>query len=192
MEKIKKVKLSLNSEAEVVVVADIKMHGKLDTDDIYFVMFNILHNPLRFVVATVGDFAGILLQQGHSKTRVLDWLANNPEEFMSKVLNNQEVLFGAAKEKVRVILDAQKNANMARAVVASMIDKGFYWQQSNYWVDGVMSEPKMQQVPTKELMLDLNQMLNIIKSWETFDLREFLMEQGATKEQVDNMMEAQA
>jgi hypothetical protein len=192
MEKIKKVKLSLNSEAEVVVVADIKMHGKMDTDDIYFVMFNILHNPLRFVVATVGDFAGILLQQGHSKTRVLDWLANNPEEFMSKVLNNQEVLFGAAKEKVRVILDAQKNANMARAVVASMIDKGFYWQQSNYWVDGVMSEPKMQQVPTKELMLDLNQMLNIIKSWETFDLREFLMEQGATKEQVDNMMEAQA
>ena len=192
MEKIKKVKLSLNSEAEVVVVADIKMHGKTDTDDIYFVMFNILHNPLRFVVATVGDFAGILLQQGHSKTQVLDWLTNNPEEFMSKVLNNQEVLFGAAKEKVRVMLDAQKNANMARAVVASMIDKGFYWQQSNYWVDGVMSEPKMQQVPTKELMLDLNQMLNIIKSWETFDLREFLMEQGATKEQVDNMMEAQA
>ena len=73
-----------------------------------------------------------------------------------------------------------------------MIDKGFYWQQSNYWVDGVMSEPKMQQVPTKELMLDLNQMLNIIKSWESFDLREFLMAQGATKEQVDNMMEAQA
>jgi len=41
-------------------------------------------------------------------------------------------------------------------------------------------------------MLDLNQMLNIIKSWESFDLREFLMAQGATKEQVDNMMEAQA
>lgn len=189
MEKIKKVKLSLNGDAEVVVVADIKMHGKTDTDDIYFVMFNILHNPLRFVVATVGDFAGILLKQGHDKTQVLDWLNNNPEEFMSKVLTDQEVLFGEAKEKVRVILDTQKNANMARAVVASMINNGYYWQQSNYWVDGVMSEPKMQQVPTKELMLDLNQMLNIIKKWETFDLREFLMEQGASKEQVDNMME---
>ena len=48
MEKITKIKLSLNNEAEVVVVADIKMHGKEDTDDVYFVMFNILHNPLRF------------------------------------------------------------------------------------------------------------------------------------------------
>ena len=79
---------------------------------------------------------------------------------------------------------------MARAVVASMIDKGFYWQQSNYQVDGIVSEPKMQQVPTKELSLDLDQMLKIIKQWETFDLRDFLMEQGATKEQVDAMMEA--
>ena len=78
---------------------------------------------------------------------------------------------------------------MARAVVVSMIDKGFYWQQSNYKVDGVVSEPKMQQVPTKDLMLDLDQMLNIIKQWETFDLREFLLKQGATKEQVDAMME---
>jgi hypothetical protein len=78
---------------------------------------------------------------------------------------------------------------MARAVVASMIDNGFYWQHSNYSVNGVVSEPKIQQVPTKELMLDLNQMLEIIKQWETFDLRDFLMAQGATKEQVDAMME---
>lgn len=189
MEKITKVKLSLNSNAEVVVVADIKMHGKEDTDDVYFVMFNILHNPLRFVVATVGDFAGILLKQGHSHDQVLDWLNNDPEKFMHNVLSNQEVLFGEAKEKVRVILDAKNNAMMARAVVASMIDNGFYWQHSNYSVNGVVSEPKIQQVPTKELMLDLNQMLEIIKQWETFDLRDFLMSQGATKEQVDAMME---
>jgi len=189
MEKITKVKLSLNNNAEVVVVADIKMHGKDDTDDVYFVKFNILHNPLRFVVATVGDFAGILLKQGHSNTQVLDWLNNDPEKFMHNVLSNQEVLFGEAKEKVRVILDSQKSAMMARAVVASMIDNGFYWQHSNYSVNGVVSEPKIQQVPTKELMLDLNQMLEIIKQWETFDLRDFLMAQGATKEQVDAMME---
>ena len=130
------------------------------------------------------------MKQGHSQTQVLDWLNNDPEKFMNKVLSNQEVLFGEAKEKVRVILDSQKNAMMARAVVASMIDKGFYWQQSNYQVDGIVSEPKMQQVPTKELSLDLDQMLKIIKQWETFDLRDFLMEQGATKEQVDAMMEA--
>jgi len=189
MEKITKVKLSLNNNAEVVVVADIKMHGKEDTDDVYFVMFNILHNPLRFVVATVGDFAGILLKQGHSKANVLDWLNNDPEKFMGNVLSDQEILFSEAKEKVRVILDSQKNAMMARAVVASMIDNGFYWQHSNYSVNGVVSEPKIQQVPTKELMLDLNQMLEIIKQWETFDLREFLISQGATKEQVDAMME---
>ena len=44
MKRIKNVKLSLNNEAEVVVSADIEMNGTDDVDDIYFVMFNILHN----------------------------------------------------------------------------------------------------------------------------------------------------
>jgi len=50
MKQIKNVKLSLNKEAEVVVTADIVMEGPDDPDDVYFVMFNILHNPLRLVV----------------------------------------------------------------------------------------------------------------------------------------------
>lgn len=188
MEKIKRVKLSLNSEAEVVVNADIEMKDEHDVDDIYFIMFNILHNPLRFVVATVGDFSGILQKQGHSEAQIQKWLATDPQVFMEKVIGNQQVLFESAEEKVRVILDSKDNAMMARAVVASMINNGFYWQHSHYKINGTTHEPKIQKVPTIELLPDLNQMLEIIKIWDTFDLKEFLMSQGASAEQVDALL----
>ena len=188
MKKIKKVQLALNKETEAVVTADIVMHGETDTDDIYFVMFNILHNPLRFVVATVSDFAGILQKQGHSRSQVLTWLKNDPEEFMKRVFEDQHGLFENAEEKVRVMLNSPENAMMARAVVTSMIDKGYYWQHSNYQVMGNETTPKVQKIPTTELLLDLTNMLDIIKDWENFDLGKYLLSHGASKEEVDALL----
>ena len=52
MKAIKDVKLGFK-EQEVLVTADIDMEHN-DLDDLYFVMFNILDNPLRFVVAVAG------------------------------------------------------------------------------------------------------------------------------------------
>jgi len=101
------------------------------------------------------------------------------------------MLFGAAQEKVKVELSTQKNADLARAVVASMINKGKYHQVSNYLVAGQEPVAKHQEVPTKELMADLNQMLMIIKDWEGFDLKEFLVKQGVDPAQVDAMLEGQ-
>lgn len=192
MKQIKNVKLSLNKEAEVVVTADIVMDGPNDPDDVYFVMFNILHNPLRLVVATVGDFCGLVAEKsGASKSQAQSLLVSNPEEFMQRVLSDQQMLFGAAQEKVKVELSTQKNADLARAVVASMINKGKYHQVSNYLVAGQEPVAKHQEVPTKELMADLNQMLMIIKDWEGFDLKEFLVKQGVDPAQVDAMLEGQ-
>ena len=189
MRKVNKVKLSLNQEIEAVVTADIEMHGEEDMDDIYFVMFNILHNPLRFVVATISDFTSILRKQGHTRSQVLTWLKNDPEEFMKRVFEDQHGLFAHAEEKVRVMLDSPENAMMARAVVTSMIDKGYYWQHSNYKVKGKESTPKVQKIPTTELLLDLNNMLDIIKDWENFDLGKYLISHGASQEEVDALME---
>ena len=187
MKKIKKVQLALNPEMETVVTADILMHNENDIDDVYFVMFNILHDPLRFVVATVSDFASILQHQGNSRIQVQTWLKNDPEEFMRRVFENQQGLFENAQEKVRVTLDSPENAMMARAVVTSMIDKGYYWQHSNYGDD----KPKIQQIPTTELLLDLNNMLDIIKDWENFDLGSYLISHGASQEDVDAMLNRQ-
>jgi len=191
MKAIKRVKLSLNKAAEVVVTADIEMRSEQDPDDVYFVMFNILHDPLRMVVATVGNFCGIL-SEAHSLTLEQSeaLLQAEPERFMQLVLGDQVRLFGSAEEKVKVVLDSQKNADMARAVVASMINNGKYHQVSNYYIGSNDPVVKVQEVPTKELLPDLHQMLNIIKEWENFDLREFLIKQGANPSDVDAMLGA--
>ena len=47
MKKIGKVKLGINNDLEVVIVSDVAMNGEADKDDLYFVMFNIMHQPLR-------------------------------------------------------------------------------------------------------------------------------------------------
>ena len=60
MDRINSVKLGLNNDMEVVVTADIQMKSENDTDDVYFVMFNILDAPLRFVVATASNFEDFL------------------------------------------------------------------------------------------------------------------------------------
>jgi hypothetical protein len=130
------------------------------------------------------------MKQGHSEAKIQHWLKTDPQEFMQQVIGNQEILFESAEEKVRVMLDSKNNAMMARAVVASMINNGFYWQHSHYTINGNRHEPKIQKVPTIELLADLNQILDIIKIWDTFDLKEFLMSQGATAEQVDALLES--
>ena len=82
MEQIVSVKLGLNSDMEVVVTSDVQMKSAEDRDDVYFVMFNILDDPLRFVVATSSNFEAFLTQKGHSQTQLNEWLFDNPYKFL--------------------------------------------------------------------------------------------------------------
>ena len=50
MNKIGKVKLGINNELDVVIVSDVSMNGEADKDDLYFVMFNIMHEQLQLLV----------------------------------------------------------------------------------------------------------------------------------------------
>jgi hypothetical protein len=50
MEKIGKTKLTMNKEMQVVVYADVYMRSPTDQDDLYFVMFNILADPLSITL----------------------------------------------------------------------------------------------------------------------------------------------
>jgi len=187
MQKITKVKLSLNEKAEVVVNADIHMENIEDKDDIYFIMFNILHNPLRFVVATVGDFSGILRNKGVSQTQINEWLESEPEQFIQAVMSDQVALFGAAAEKVKVTLDSPKNAQLSRAVISSMIQQGYYHQISHYKINGQLVETKEQKIPTLDLLADLKQMLEIVKIWDTFNLKEFMLAKGVDITQLEGL-----
>ena len=41
-----------------------------DKDDLYFVMFNILDKPLRFVVAVAGNFRDFLVTKGYTEQEI--------------------------------------------------------------------------------------------------------------------------
>ena len=55
MKEIKNVKLGVNPTNMVVTVsADVVMDGLEDPDDLYLVMFNVMDDPLRLSVFTIG------------------------------------------------------------------------------------------------------------------------------------------
>jgi hypothetical protein len=61
LKQISDVKLGFKDN-EVIVTAVVDMDHN-DKDDLYFVMFNILDDPLRFVVAVAGNFVDFLVSK---------------------------------------------------------------------------------------------------------------------------------
>ena len=190
MDKIAKVKLGLNKEMEVMVTSEIAMQNKADRDDVYFVMFNVLDKPLRFVVSTAGDFTDFLIARGIKQNQITEWLAEDPDQFLNHIVQHQQDLLGHSVEKVKVVLDNQKNADMARAVVTSMIDKGYFVNVSNYTIPGEKETvQKIQKVPTGQLLNDFQTMLEVIKQWDGFSFETFLREKGVPEENIAAMLE---
>jgi|TARA_R110000824_G_scaffold19224_5_gene74827 hypothetical protein len=190
MEKIAKVQLGLNKEMEVMVTSEIAMATAADRDDVYFVMFNVLDKPLRFVVSTAGNFTEFLVARGIKKTQIDTWLSEDPDQFLNNIVQYQQDLISHSVEKVKVVLDSQKNADMARAVVSSMIEKGYFVNVSNYAVPGTKETlQKIQKVPTAQLIEDFKTMLEVIKQWEGFDFETFLRAKGVPEENIATMLE---
>jgi|TARA_R110000823_G_scaffold295828_1_gene415819 hypothetical protein len=190
MEKIAKVQLGLNKEMEVMVTSEIAMATAADRDDVYFVMFNVLDKPLRFVVSTAGNFTEFLVARGIKKAQIDTWLSEDPDQFLNNIVQYQQDLISHSVEKVKVVLDSQKNADMARAVVSSMIEKGYFVNVSNYAVPGTKETlQKIQKVPTAQLIEDFKTMLEVIKQWEGFDFETFLRAKGVPEENIATMLE---
>ena len=191
MDRINSVKLGINNDMEVVVTADIQMKSGVDTDDVYFVMFNILDDPLRFVVATASNFEQFLTQKGVPNATLQKWLTETPELFMNEIVKHQMEVMGSAVERVKVSLDSQGNADMARTVILSMIDKGYFLNVSNYQVPG-QSQPiqRTQKVETAALLPDFKMMLDVVKNWEGFDFAEYLRGKGVSEEDIQQMVGA--
>ncbi len=160
-------------EQEVLVTADIDM-AEGDLDDLYFVMFNILDKPLRFVVAVAGNFVDFLVAKGYQRSELELWLKNKPQKYLELIVQNQLEIMQSAKERVKVVLDNQKSADQARMVVTSMLAKGHFNQVSTYRFPDGTEDTKLQKVPTKDMDRDLGVMLEVIKNWENFDYDTFM------------------
>ena len=172
MNKIGKVKLGINNELDVVIVSDVSMNGEADKDDLYFVMFNIMHEPLRLSVTTVGDLLTLAkINTEKSEEELLKLLESDPEQYVYSALGNTELLMENSQEKIKIPLDSAESATKARIIISSMIDKKRFIQESNYNVDGKITVKK-QEVEIENMIPQLRIMLEIIKNWDNLDLEE--------------------
>jgi hypothetical protein len=178
MRNIGKVRLGLSKDFVVLIESDVEMNGKEDLDDLYFVMFNIMHNPLRLSVITVGNLVELAQENSELTLDELNTLIEeDPEKYVMLALGDGSTVMDKGSEKIRIPLDSADNANKARVIISSMIDKGYFMQKSNYMVDGEVIR-REQQVETDNMKPQLHLMLEIIKRWDNLDLDELARVMG--------------
>tara|TARA_R110000851_G_scaffold49643_1_gene119329 strand:+ start:657 stop:1214 length:558 start_codon:yes stop_codon:yes gene_type:complete len=174
MDKISKLKLGLDSNTiELIVTTDIIMKSKHDYDDLYLIMFNIMDEPLRLSVIGVSNLLDMAAHNSKmNEAQLISLLKANPEKYITLATQDINLLGERGKEFISINLDSEKNATKSRLVVSSMIDKQYYIQKSNYHVEGEIIE-KDQKIETVALIPQLKLMLEIIKSWDTFNTQDF-------------------
>ncbi len=180
MEKIGKTKLTMNKEMLVVVYADVYMKDAKDADDLYFVMFNILADPLRLSLCVVSEFFDYLVDHTDiTRTKLNQMLKTDPEAYLVLVQNNYSgMVEHSATEKVKIKLDNQTAADQARAIVTSLLAKGEFKQITTYRIPGKDPFIREQIVDTNPLKGELTIMLDIIKKWDGFDLETYMLTLG--------------
>ena len=172
MEKIGKVKLGMDREMTVLIESEVTMKGEKDRDDLYFIMFNIMADPLRLSIITIGDLMTLAIANTEKEeAELISLLEADPEQYVFLALGNTELLMSQSVEKIKIPLDSQSNADKARIIISSMIDKCKFIQKSNYIVEGE-SIYKEQEVDTTNMIPQLGMMLDIIKKWDEIDLDE--------------------
>lgn len=74
-EKIKNVKLGIVPKTmEVSVNSEVIMKDKNDFDDLYVVMFNIMDEPLRLSLITIGNLSNILNDRGLTEAQIKTYM----------------------------------------------------------------------------------------------------------------------
>lgn len=173
MKSINNIKLGVIPKTmEVTVNTDVLMKDKNDFDDLYVIMFNIMDEPLRLSLITIGNLSSILEENGKSKIEIKKLYESSPEKYLTEALSNTESFDKYAKENIRITLDSKENAQKARLIISSMIQHKYYTQNTNYIFDDEIIN-KEQKVDTTDLIPQLKLMLEIIKQWDTFDIKEF-------------------
>ena len=131
MDKINNLKLGLDSNTiELIVTADIIMKDKNDYDDLYLIMFNIMDEPLRLSVIGVSNLLDMAMQNTKmDESQLISLLKANPEKYITLATQDINLMSKMGKEFIGINLDSEKNANKARLVVSSMIDKQYYLQK---------------------------------------------------------------
>jgi hypothetical protein len=170
MKQIRSVKLAMNKNADVIMLADVEM-GANDIDSLFLCYFTILTPPLRMSVLTSGQLVEKLsVIMNVDKSVLLNLLQNNPEEYAKYVQNYTNELIAQADEQSRIVLDNDDSANQGRALIASILKSGYYLQKTKFhFPDGTVQEQE-QKIDIKGMEQTFRAMLDICKNWRDVEV----------------------
>ena len=171
MKKVSSVKMGFNKEAEVVLIADVDMEDGNDLDSLFLCYFTILVPPLRLAVITTDcliERVGLLI--GKNKEEIETMIQTNPREYAMLIQQNTEKLMEFGVEQSRIELNNDKSSREARALVASILDNGYYIQKSHFHFPNSDVRTQEQQVPIGGMEPTFKAMLEVCKNWEETEL----------------------
>ena len=116
---------------------------------------------------------------GSDPAKLAKLLDTEPDAYMRLVQKHYgELVQSSNEEKVKVVLDNQRNSDMARMVLSSLLQNKYYTQITTYLIPVEQPIVKEKQVPTDTLAAELKVMLDITKKWDGFDLEEYVASMG--------------
>lgn len=176
MKELKEIKIALNKDAEVVLVTNAEMKSEKDIDSLFLNFFTILSDPLRLSILGVGCLSKRLAELlGSDEKSINNLLANDTDTYTNMLqAKTQELLMGSSEEYAKIVLNNENNAKNARAILTSLISKGYYKQKVNYLFPSG-NQKQEQIVEVKEMIPAFKQMLEIVKR---YDDEEFLKQLG--------------
>ena len=170
MKQIRSVKLAMNKNADVIMLADVEM-GANDIDSLFLCYFTILTPPLRMSVLTSGQLVEKLsVIMNVDKSVLLNLLQNNPEEYAKYVQNYTNELIAQAEEQTRIVLDNDDSANQGRALIASILKSGYYLQKTKFHFPDGTVQVQEQKIDIKGMEQTFRAMLDICKKWRDVEV----------------------
>ena len=167
MKKVSAVKMGFNKEAEVVLIADVDMEDGNDLDSLFLCYFTILVPPLRLAVITTDCLVERIARlQGVTTTDIETLITTKPNEYALLIQQNTDKLMEFGIEQSRIELDNEVAAQQARALVASILDRGYYVQKSHFHFPNNEVKTQEQQVPIGGMEPTFKAMLEVCKNWE--------------------------
>lgn len=167
MKQINSVKLAMNKDAKVIMLADIEMGDSTDIDSLFLCYFTILTPPLRLSVLTSGNLVQKLsVIMNVEEKNLLNLLETNPLEYSKYVQQYTNQLISEADEQNRILLDSEENAKQARMLITAILDAGYYLQKTKFtFADGTVQEQE-QKISIDGMKPTFKAMLDICKEWK--------------------------
>ncbi len=167
MKSLNKIQIALNKNAEVVLLTDVDMKSDEDPDTLFLNFFTILAEPLRLSILGVGCLSkNLATVLGSDEDSINKLLIKDPETYTNMLQQKtQEMLVNSSEEYAKIVLDGEKNAKNARAILTSLLANGFYKQIVHYnFPSGIKKEEQIVQI--EDMKPAFKQMLEIIKRYD--------------------------